>query len=97
MAVKKSNQKKPGCGCGVLIGGAVVVLVILMIIGWLVPKDPNYEAGKGVGQRMGQSVRSLQANYSENPSAATLDQLARVTCSNMRPELSGEARDKWIE
>ena len=35
MAEEKISKKKPGCGCGALIGGVVVVCVILMIIGWI--------------------------------------------------------------
>lgn len=31
MAKEKDNRKKPGCGCGALIGGVVAV----MIIGWI--------------------------------------------------------------
>ncbi len=91
---KAATGVKNSClGCLALI---VLFVIAAIIFGIFAPKDPNYEAGKASALEMGK----IESNYgaiTRTPQHHTQEQslqIARIWCPQ---NLTGEARDKWIQ
>jgi hypothetical protein len=91
---KAATGVKNSClGC---LGLIVLLIVIAVIGGMFVPKDANYEAGKAEAQDYGK-IESNFGAITKTPQRHTPEQslqLGRTVCP---ANLTGEAREKWIQ
>lgn len=93
-----AGAKKAGInkGCAGCLGLIVLLVVIGAVVSLLTPSDPNYEAGKAEGHK----YRQIESDYgavTKTPQHHTDQQALQVARTVCPQDLSGEAREKWIQ